>query len=156
MSSSRWLGAITSTCNGLSLVLARASGVSNDSVLLMRSRRSTSTASASRKMLASAWPAICARFGYSELPARGPAGSCMRPAPTTMMRCAPRCTAGEMGADWRIDPSPQYSSRPSTLSRTAGKTNGIADDAIRCATEIASRTASRCERSHGEMSLTVS
>ena len=63
MSSRRWLGEITSTSIGRSEVEARASSVSSASVLLMRCRRSTSTASASRKMFDSAWPAICARFG---------------------------------------------------------------------------------------------
>ena len=65
----------------------------------------------------------------------------MRPAPTTRMRSAPRCTAGEIGAAWRIEPSPQYSVWPSMSSATAGKTNGIADDASRCGTVIAARTA---------------
>ena len=66
----------------------------------------------------------------------------MRPAPTTRMRSAPRCTAGEIGAAWRIEPSPQYSRWPSISSATAGKTNGIADDASRCA--------HRDRRAHGE------
>ena len=65
---------------------------------------------------------------------------------------APRCTAGEIGAAWRIEPSPKYSVRPSIGSAMAGKTNGIADDAIRCGTPIAVRTAMRCERVQGRMS----
>jgi hypothetical protein len=43
-------------------VLPHGSG-SSASVRLMRCMRSMSTASASRKMLAMAWPAICARLG---------------------------------------------------------------------------------------------
>ena len=41
----------------------------------------------------------------------------MRPAPMTRMRSAPRCTAGEIGAAWRIEPSPKYSVRPSIVQR---------------------------------------
>ena len=80
----------------------------------------------------------------------------MRPAPTTRMRSAPRCTAGEIGAAWRIEPSPKYSMRPSTVSATAGKTNGIADEASRWAMVISSRTAMRCERVHGTRSVSAS
>ena len=65
MSSRRSLGEITSTLIGFRLVSASASGGNKASVALMRCSRSTSTASASRKMFESAWPAICARFGYS-------------------------------------------------------------------------------------------
>ena len=67
MSSSRSLGEMTSTLIGFRLVSASARGGSSASVALIRCSRSTSTASASRKMFESAWPAICARFGYSLL-----------------------------------------------------------------------------------------
>ena len=80
----------------------------------------------------------------------------MRPAPTIRIRSAPRWTTGEIGAAWRIEPSPQYSTCPSIDSATAGNTNGIADEASRCATVIESRTASRCDRVHGTMSSTAS
>jgi hypothetical protein len=63
MSSSRWLGEITSASIGFSGVSASAVSGSSASVRLMRRMRSMSTASASRKMLDIAWPAICARFG---------------------------------------------------------------------------------------------
>jgi competence protein ComEA len=74
MSSSRSLGEMTSTLIGFRLVCASARGGSSASVALIRCSRSTSTASASRKMFESAWPAICARFGYSLLATRSPAG----------------------------------------------------------------------------------
>jgi hypothetical protein len=74
----------------------------------------------------------------------------------TRMRSEPRWTAGEIGAACRIEPSPQYSMCPATSSATAGKTNGIADDASRCGMVIALRTASRCDRVHGTMSATES
>jgi hypothetical protein len=67
----------------------------------------------------------------------------MRPAPTTRIRSAPKCTAGEIGAACRIDPSPQYSMWSTMFSATAGNTNGIADDASKCWTLIESRTAMR-------------
>ena len=73
----------------------------------------------------------------------------MRPAPTTRMRVAPRCTAGDIGADCRIDPSPKYSVTPSKGKGTAGKTNGIAAEASRCGTVMGPRTATRCERFQG-------
>ena len=80
----------------------------------------------------------------------------MRPAPTTRMRSAPRWTAGEIGAAWRIEPSPQYSAWPAMSSATAGKTNGIADEASRCGISIDVRTAIRCERVQGTMSSSAS
>jgi hypothetical protein len=63
MSSSRWLGAMTSDSSGRSGVSCQTESGSSASVRLMRCMRSMSTASASRKMLAIAWPAICARLG---------------------------------------------------------------------------------------------
>lgn len=107
-------------------------------------------------MFDSAWPAICARFGYVPFTLRWPGGSCMRPAPITRMRLAPRCTAGEMGALWRMEPSPKYSVPPSKPSCTGGNTNGMAAEASRCGTVMVSRTATRCERFQGTKSFTES
>ena len=67
----------------------------------------------------------------------------------TNTRCAPRCTAGDSGADWRIDPSPHHSRCPPTGSGTAGKMNGIAADASRCGVSITPGTAMRWDRSQG-------
>ena len=63
MSSSRCDGAITNASMGRSGVPKRASSGSSDKVRLMRCKRSTSMANASRKILDSAWPAICAKLG---------------------------------------------------------------------------------------------
>jgi hypothetical protein len=61
--SSRSLGEITNSSNGRKALALRISGGTNLMVWLMRRARSTSTASASRKMLESACPAICAMDG---------------------------------------------------------------------------------------------
>ncbi len=150
MSSRRSDGEISSSRTGFSDALVRTSSGISDSVALMRSRRSASTARASRKMLDNAWPPICAIDGYGDgVVVRGPAGSRMRPAPTTRMRSAPRWIAGEIGAVWRIDPSPNHSLEPASGRDTAGNMNGIAADASRCPIVIGPGTASRLERIHG-------
>ena len=41
--------------------------------------------------------------------------------------------AGDSGAVWRIEPSPNQPGTPWSASDVAGNTNGIADDASRCA-----------------------
>ena len=99
----------------------------------MRCRRSTSTASASRKMFDSAWPAICARFGYSLLP-RALARRLVHAAGADdedalgaqvhrrrdRRRLAHRAVAEVLGV------------AVESPAATAGNTNGIADDASRC------------------------
>src|SRR5674476_383481 len=54
--------------------------------------------------------------------------------------------AAAIGADCRIEPSPKYWICPSSLSGMAGKTKGIADEAIRCVRVMRSCTARRSER----------
>ena len=156
MSSSRCDGEMTSASSGRSGVSARAESGSSASVRLMRFMRSMSTASASRKMLAIAWPAICARFGYSVPVTARPGGSCMRPAPMITSRCAPRCTAGDSGAVCRMLPSPNQPCEPAASSAVAGKTKGMADDASRCACVNRVCTATRCERCQGSMGRAAS
>ena len=78
-----------------------------------------------------------------------PVGSCMRPAPMTSNRLAPRWMAGDSGAVWRIEPSPNQPRVPWCSSSVAGKTKGIADDASRCACVSRVGAATRCERSQG-------
>lgn len=79
-----------------------------------------------------------------------PPASCMRPAPITRTFSAPRCTAGEIGAVWRIDPSPNHSTSPPSSSGSAGKMKGIADEATRCSIEsFGMRVAMRCVRTQG-------
>ena len=103
-------------------------------------------------MLDSAWPAMVAIWGYSDGSPRGSkpeAGSCMRPDPITMMRLAPMWMAGEIGAVCRMDPSPKNCKPPSNGKLTAGNTNGMAEEAMRCSAEMRARTARRCERVQG-------
>jgi len=57
--------------------------------------------------------------------------------------------AGLNGDIWRIVPSPNHSSLPSSGTGSAGKTNGMLDDASMCDTPISSDTAIRCDRRHG-------
>ena len=83
---------------------------------------------------------------------RGPGGSRMRPAPITRMRSAPRWIAGEIGAVWRIEPSPNHSYAPCSGSVMAGNMKGIAAEASRCAMVSGVCTASRLERIHGRCS----
>ena len=54
-----------------------------------------------------------------------------------------------IGADWRIEPSPNHSAAPAMSSDCAGNTNGMADDASRWSGPIVACTAVRCERSQG-------
>ena len=70
----------------------------------------------------------------------------MRPAPMINSRCAPRWMAGDSGAVWRIEPSPNHSSCPSMANSVAGKTKGIADEASRCAGLSSVAAATRCDR----------
>ena len=127
-----WLGDTTSTSirrNGKPRSRSCSGGIM-EMVRLMRSSRSMSVYRLSRKMLLSAWPAICAREGYVLDRARGVSAAACRPVPTIMTRSAPRCRAGLTGAICRMEPSPKYS----RLMRTAGKMKGSADDAIKCST----------------------
>ena len=124
-------GEMNSTFTGRRLTFEspRRSGGMSRTVRLMRSRRSMSTARLSRKIELSAWPAICASEGYTLERARFWSCVC-RPVPTISTRSAPRCSAGDTGAIWRIEPSPKYS----RCTFTAGKMNGSAADASRYST----------------------
>ena len=57
-------------------------------------------------------------------------------APITRIRWAPRWTAGLVGVIWRIEPSPQNSSWPSTGTAMAGNRKGRAAEAIRWRTPM--------------------
>ena len=145
----RWLGAITRDSSGRSGVSCRALSGSRASVRLMRCMRSMSTASASRKMLAIAWPATWASVGGASSGGGCTGGPCMRPAPMISSRSAPRWMAGDSGAVCRIEPSPYQPACPSPSTRVGGKMNGMADEASRCCCVMAVGTAMRCWRSHG-------
>ena len=89
----------------------------------MRCTRSTSTASASRKMLDSACPAICAN---EWVVGRGVGGSVVlgfvhAACADHQNALSPRWMAGAMGADWRMEPSPKYSMWSSTSMPLAGR-----------------------------------
>ena len=150
MSSRRSDGEISSRRTGLSVAWLRTSSGISDSVALMRCRRSASTASASRKMLDSAWPPICAIDGY------GAAPSCAaRLARACGPRRSPGCGRRRGGWPARSAPSGASSRRRTTRTRpagtacTAGNMNGIAADASRCAIVSSPCTATRLERIHG-------
>ena len=101
-----------------------------------------STARLSRKIELSAWPAICASEGYRFDRTR--AGSCdCRPVPITSTLSGPRWSAGEIGAIWRIEPSPKNS----RWNFTAGKMNGIALEASSRSTFRVVDAPTRCQRS---------